>query len=223
MAQQDTAGGSVPSIAQLANYSVTLPGFEAITQSLYDTQVYAAAGQPVLAFFAAPVGAARNFSLTNMQIAGSLPANNAFLIMSIELRFQPVTPTVAAAMPAAFGAQAVATLINDVYIFNRSGNLLLNIGNKTYLQEAPLGRFPSKTYLSGFAGLADVSTTGGNLQSRVAYMHADGRPYILKAPLLLEPSQAFNLTLNWPEGNQAITSPATVVCVLDGIFYRKSQ
>jgi len=214
----------VPNIAQLATFQVTLPGYEAITQSLYDRLTYAAAGQTQLGFFATPNGqGGKTLSDTNMQLAGQLAANNQFLIQSVELRFVPTTPTVAAAMPAAFGAGAVAVQVNDSYIFYRAGNLVLNIGNKVYLQEAPLGKFPSKAYFTVNAAVADATTAAANLQSRIAYGHSDGRPYLLKAPLLLEQNQSFGVTLNWPEGVQAISNPAQVQCVLDGIFYRKSQ
>lgn len=223
MADQQLAQG-VPSIAQLANFQVTLPGYEAITQSLYDTLAYAAAGQTQLGFFATPNGqGGKTLTDTNMQLAGQLPANNQFLIQSVELKFLPSRPTVVGAMPASFGAQAIAVLVNDAYLFGSGGNLTLTVGNKTYLQEAPLGRFPAKTTFDLSAAAADVTTAGASLQTRIAYGQAGGRPYLLKAPLLLEPSQSFGLTLNWPEGVVAIVNPARVVAILDGIFYRKSQ
>lgn len=223
-AQTVTGQGPVPTVQQLGQYAVTLPGWEAITQTLYDSASYIAAGQPQLAFFATPNGqGGKTLSDTNMQLAGQLPANNQFLVKSIELKFCPTVPAVAAQNPAAFGAQAVALIINDAYVFYHGGNLQFYIGNKQYLQEAPLGRFPSKTSFDVAAALADVSTTGNNFQSRIAFAQAGGRPYQLQAPLLITASQAFNLTLNWPEGIQAITNPAKVWCVLDGIFYRLAQ
>ena len=216
--------GNVPSIAQLGQYDLTLPNWEAITQSLYDRVTYAAAGQTSLSFFATPNGSGgKTLSDTNLQLSGQLAANNQMLIQSLELRFCYTTPTVAANMPAAFGAQAVAAQVNDTYIFYRAGNLQLVIGDKPYLREAPLGKFPPKTNFRVDAALADVSTAGASFQSRIANAFIDGRPYLLKAPLRLGENQGFTLTLNWPEGVQAITNPATVQCVLDGIFYRKSQ
>lgn len=214
----------IPNRQELAKYSVNRQGYEAITQSLYDTQAYAAAGQTNLQFFQVPQGqSSKTLSDTNMQLAGQLPAGQEFLIQSIELLFLPTRPTVAAQMPAAFGAQAIAQIVNDAYLFAAGGNLQLNVLSKTYLQEAPLGRFPSKTNFEVSAALADVTTAGANLQSRIAFGKSCGRPYILKAPILLISTQNFSVTLNWPEGVVAITNPARVVCVLDGIMYRKSQ
>jgi hypothetical protein len=123
-----------------------------------------------------------------------------------------------------FGAQAAAALVNDAYIFGRSGNLNLTIGSKPYLQEAPLGRFPAKTHFCVDAALAEGTTAAAASQSRVSFGYWAGRPYLLdKAPLLLPENQNFSLTLAWPEGVQAITSPARVGVILDGILYRRSQ
>lgn len=222
----------VPSIAGLGKYNVNRPGFEAIKATLYDSAAYAAAGQTVLTFFQQPVGqgtavlggGVKTLSDTNMNLAGQLPANQMFLVQSIEVAFFPTTPTVAAAMPAAFGAQAVAVQVNDAYIFRRAGNLQMVVGSKPYLQEAPLAKFPSKTHFNIGAALADVTTAGASLQSRIAYAGQIGRPFLLDpAPLLLESSQNFSVTLNWPEGNQVISNPAKVVVILDGYLYRRSQ
>ncbi len=217
--------GGVPTRAQLSKYSVNRPGWEAIKQSLYDYQAYAAAGQATLTFFALPVGQnARTLSDTNMTLAGQLPKNQEFLVTSIEVWFVPTTPTVAAAMPAAFGAGAVAVLVNDSYIVGRAGNLTLTIGAKPYLQESPLGRFPSKAYFDVSAALADATTAAANLQSRVGYGKWCGRPYLLDpAPLLLPENQNFSVSLNWPEGVQAISNPGRIGVILDGILYRRSQ
>lgn len=216
---------AVPTRAQLSKYSVNRPGWEAIKQSLYDYQAYAAAGQTNLTFFALPVGqSSKTLSDTNMTLAGQLPKNQEFLIQSIEVFFSPTTPTVAAQMPAAFGAQAIAQIINDSYIVGRAGNLTLTIGSKPYLQEAPLGRFPQKAAFTVDGALADVTTAGASLQSRLAFGQWRGRPYLLDpAPLLLPENQNFSVSLAWPEGVQAITNPGRIGVILDGILYRRSQ
>lgn len=220
MAQQQ-----VPSRAQLSKYSVNRPGWEAIKQSLYDFQAYAAAGTTQLTFFANPVGqGGKTLSDTNMNLSGQLPKNQEFLLQSIEVVFHPTTPTVAAQMPGAFGAQAAAAILNDAYIFGRSGNLTLTVGSKPYLQEAPLGRFPQKAHFSFDGAVADATTAAATQQSRMAFGFWTGRPYMLDpAPLLLVENQNFSITLNWPEGVQAITNPARVGVILDGILYRRSQ
>lgn len=220
----------IPNRQQLDAFNVNREGWEGITNSLYDSAAYAAAGANTLAFFATPIGQGVGFgggvktlSDTNMQLAGQLPANQEFLVQSIEILFSPTTPTVAAQMPAAFGAQAISQIVNDAYIFYRAGNLTLTVGSKAYLQEAPLMKFPTKAFFEAHAALADVSTTGASFQSRIAYATARGRPYLLKAPLRLVSNQNFGVSLNWPEGLQAITNPARVTVTMDGVLYRRSQ
>lgn len=216
---------NVPNRSQLNRFNVNRNGWEAVRQSLYDFTAYAAAGQTQLTFFALPVGqSSKTLSDTNMSLAGQLPANQEFLVQSIEVLFLPTVPAVAAANPSAFGAQAVAAGVNDAYIVSRTGNLTFTIGSKPYLQEAPLGRFPAKTGLEVRAALADVSTAGANFQSRIAFARATGRPYLLSpADLRLTSTQNFSVTLNWPEGVQAITNAGRIGVILDGVLYRRSQ
>lgn len=223
---------NVPQRSDLAKYSVNREGWEAVRQSLYDSQQYAAAGATQLSFFNLPIGqgtswaggGTKSISDTNMTLAGQLPANQEFLMQSIEIHFLPTTPTVAAQMPAAFGAQAVAQLVNDEYIFRRAGNLVLVIGSKPYLTEGPLMKFPPKTRFEVGGAAADVTTAGAALQTRIVMGRNVGRPYLLSpVDMLLPQNQNFNITLNWPEGAQAITNPARVFVVIDGILYRKSQ
>ncbi len=214
----------VPSMGGLNQYDVTLNGYEASTQTLYDFQPLAATGVTQLAFFSNPVGqASKTYSDTNMTLSGQLPANQQFLITGIEIVLFPTVPAVAANNPAAFGANAVAAQVNDVYLFTRTGNLALTIGSKNYLQEAPLGKLPPKTHLEINAALATSTTPAADSQSRIAYAYAAGRPYNLRAPLRLTPNLFFGVTIAWPEGAQTFSNPMRVGVVLDGILYRKIQ
>lgn len=217
---------AVPNLSQLSQYNVTLPGWEAITQSLYDYQAYAAAGQSILNFFAIPQGqSSKTLSDTNMTLAGQLPANQMFLVQSIEVPFFPTVPAVAAQNPAAYGAGAIAQIVNDVYIVYRTGNLQFTVGSKNYCTEAPIGRFPGKTYFNVSSSNSDASTAAASQQTRIAFAQAAGRPYALMAPIKLEATQNFNVSLNWPEGVQALPSgnPGRIGVILDGVLYRKPQ
>lgn len=231
-ANANAQAGGVPSLDQLRSYTVNRAGVEAVRQSLYDSQQYPIAGSTQMTFFANPLGqgtnwtgtGVKNLSDTNMTLAGQLPTNQTFLVQSIEIMYLPATPTSAANMPAAMGTQAIAAQVNDAYIFRRAGNLTLTIGSKTYLQEGPLMRFPPKTDFGIEAAIADVATTGNSNQSRIAYATAKGRPYMInRPPLLLESNQNFSLTLNWPEGVQAVSTSARVIAIMDGLLYRRSQ
>ena len=221
----------IPNRSQLDAFNVNREGWEGFTNTLYDSSAYAAAGSTQLNFFSTPVGqgtgfggGAKTLSDTNMTLAGQMPANQEFLIQSIEVAFYPTTPTVLAAMPASLDAAANAAqvIVNDAYIFYRAGNLNLVIGAKSYCQEAPLMKFPPKAYFDLHAALAGT-TTADQKALKTSFATAKGRPYLLKAPLRLVSNQNFNVSLNWPEGLQAISNPARVILTLDGVFYRRSQ
>lgn len=205
--------------------------WEFITQTLYDSNAYAAAGANSLIFFQVPQGAGTGFgggtkslSDTNMTLNGMLSKGQMFVVSTIEIEFQPTTPTVTAQMPAVFGAQAAAQIINDAYIFWRSGNGVLRILAKDYSQEAPLMRMPSQSDFSLQAALADVTTAGSALQSRIGFASAYGPVYSLSPNNLLIPDNTnFKYTMSWPEGLQAITNPARVFVRLGGMLARVSQ
>ena len=224
----------VANMADVAAYNTTQwNNWEFITQSLYDSAVYPAAGTAQLNFFQNPIGQGTGFgggtktlSDTNMNLGGQLASGNMFVIGTIEIEFQPTTPTVTAQMPAVFGAQAVAAIINDAYVFWRAGNFTLQILQKVYSQEAPLMRFPSQSDFSIQAAFADVSTAGASFQSRAAFASAYG-PVFSLAPnnLLLPETTNFKATLSWPEGVQALpsTNPARVFVRFGGMMARQAQ
>lgn len=222
---------NVANLADLTGFQVIWNQWELLTQSLYDSVAYPAAGLNSNTFFTVPIGqgtglggGAKTRSDTNMQLAGQLPAGNMFIISSVEVSLQPATPTVAAGMPAAFGAQAVATSINDSYIIGRSGNLNLTILSKPYVQDAPIGKFPPTADFSLNAALCDGTTLASASQSRIGYGGWEGLTYILTPNNLLIPSSTnFSVTLAWPEGLQTITNPARIFCRLNGMLARKSQ
>lgn len=205
--------------------------WEFVTQSLYDSAAYPAAGLLSQAFFQTPQGAGTGFgggsktlSDTNMVLNGQLPSGNMFVASTIEIEFQPTTPSVTAAMPAVFGVQAVAGLINDAYVFWRSGNLTLRILQKDYSQEAPLMRFPSQCDFSLQAAAADVSTAGASFQTRIGFASSYGPTYALAPNNLLIPETTnFKVTLAWPEGLQVISNPARMFVRLGGMQARQAQ
>lgn len=213
------------------NYSVTNDMWEVITTSLYDSAPYAAAGVNQITFFQNGIGqgtgfggAAKTLSDTNMISNGLLPNGISFLVQEIEIEIQPTTPTVAAQMPAVFGAQAAAQIVNDAYIIGRSGSLTFNILAKPYLTEAPVGQFVSRYDFDISGALADVSTTGGAMQSRALYGKWIGDRYRLSpVDLRLAETMNFTVVLKWEEGLQAIQNPARIFCRLRGLEYRRSQ
>lgn len=222
---------NVANMTDIAQFNViNWNQWEITTQSLYDSTAYVAAGQSSLSFFQNPIGQGTGFgggsktaSDTNMQLAGQLPNGQMFIATSVEIDFQPTTPTVAADMPASIAAVATLPhLVNDAYIFWRSGNLTFNVLSKNYLQEAPLMVFPPTADLGGFAAVS--SGTGVVDQIVVNYATSVGPTYLLTPNnILITSNQNFKVTLAWPEGVQAITNPARVFVRLNGMLMRLTQ
>jgi hypothetical protein len=201
---------------------------EVIRQSLYDFQAYAAAGVAQQVFFTTPAGtAAKTRASTNMTLAGQLPAPQRFLVQAIEVYFFPGSQPGVGPV-----ADAIDSFVNDVWRFYANGDgagvfnpafLQLFIGSKAYLEEAPLIRFPPFGRLDGFAASSTSTTLAAALFTRTSYATAAGRPYIVDPPVLLEPTQNFNVSLNWPVTVQAVTTLARVGVVMDGVIVRNSQ
>jgi len=215
----------LPDLQSLLKYDVNRRGqYEGIRQSFYDSTTYAAAGQTQLQFFQTPRGqGGKTTADTNMTSAGQLPQPQHFLVESIELYLYPGVSI------GTLGAAAAATqFANDMYDVAKSGSLNFFIGSKTYLEEAPLNRFPPKTKLGGYAGhaLQVKQAAAADLVDQVSTEYAcwAGRPYFLDPPVLLVPNQNWNVDLNWPA---AVALPsgvnAKIFVVLDGILYRQSQ
>lgn len=219
------ARGNIPNLQELQSYAVNRKGqYEGIRQTLYDFQTYANAGQTSLTFFQVPVGqAGKTLADTNIEVAGSLPQPKHFLVESIEVYLfpgvDPVTTLTTIAAP---------NFANDVYAVEQGGSLNFFIGSKTYLEEAPIGRFPPKTKLEveGAHALDFEQAVAADQEAQVSTDYAVfcGRPYYINPATLLIPTQNFKVSLNWPT---AVALPsgqdARVGIVLDGVLYRQSQ
>jgi len=197
----------INNLSDASAYAVNMSSYEAITQSLYDSAAYPTAGINQLTFFQLALGAgagvisgaAKTAEDTNMQVGGSLPAMQAYVVTSIELDVQPNIPGfTAATQPSYLGAAATVTLINDVYKVRTTGYLNVNIGSKSYMLEGPLMKFPASNDFDVSAALSNATTAAAAQALYIAYAKAVGVPYVLSPNnLLLIPNQNFNLTLNW--------------------------
>lgn len=213
---------SIQTPGDLSKYRVNRPGqLEVIRQTLYDFQAYAQAGQTQLSFFQVPIGQGavpKTKADTDMTLAGQLPAGQQFLVQSMEVYFFPGT-----ILP---GVGPVANLIdgfvNDVWAIYKGGYLEFTVGSKVYLTEAPIGRFPPKTRLDGWASENGNTTAGAALYTRTSYAVPAGRPYPIDPYILLESTQNFNVQLNWPAA-VAVTNIGRIGVVLDGLLIRNSQ
>lgn len=200
-------------------FSVNRPGKEALRSSLYDYQPYAAAGQTNLTFFAVQAGqSGKTRADTNMEAAGSLPSPKQFLIETIEVYFWPASPVNTVATTATNTAKQA----DDVFAVMQSGFLDLFIGSKSYLTEAPIGRFPPSTGMRVDQSMSGTFTAPNMAKGEYATM--TGLIYRLQPEILLEPTQNFNVTLNWPI---AVALPSGLAgrigVVMRGMLYRNSQ
>lgn len=234
-----------PNLEDFRKYMVTqLDQVEVIRQSLYDTVLYPTAGMVQLLFFQTPQGQGlsaspgnanqvKALSDTNMQLAGQLPAPQGFYIQSLEVDFQPgsvntantftlQTAASSAAAPAAATGLVQLGAINDVNAFYSTGALNLNIGNKWYLQEGALVRFPPKGRFELDAAVGGNSATTANFGA--GKLKAGGRPYNISPGLAIMTSQAFNVTLVWPV---VVATPSgfngAVRTIMDGWLFRGVQ
>lgn len=214
--------GKIPTLSDLQQFDVNRRGeYEGIRQTFYDYNTYDSAGQTSLQFFQIPKGqGGKTIADTNMTSAGQLPQPQHFLVESIEiLLFPGVLPVAEAA-----AAPTESEFTNDMYTVSKSGSLDFFIGSKSYLQEAPIGRFPPKTKMQPEFAVHFTQAVAADQQITMDYSAWVGRPYYLDPPVLLVPNQNWNVTLSWPT---LVPLPsgedARIGVVLDGILYRQSQ
>jgi hypothetical protein len=232
-----TAPRPIANLGDVQNFNVVWNQWEATRGCLYDSAAYPAAGIAQLTFFNVGYGggtgfggSAKTLSDTNVQLNSQLPSNQMFIVESVDLMVQPATPSVAGYAPANYdGNVTVMESINDVWNIRRTGNFAFSIGNKTYLQEAPLMVFPPLGRFNINAAVADTTTAAGNTTvnaqtTRVGAAEADGTLYVLDPNnLLVPPVTTFGVTLGWPEGLQTIKNPARIFVRLNGTNLRKIQ
>lgn len=235
----------IPLASEAARYDVNRIGeVEGVRQTLYDFQLYPAAGTLILNFFQQPVGAGvttspgaavgsgKTITDTNMELAGQLPNPKAFLVESIEILLYPGNSAAANTFlqqpPYDFVAVPTDLVplsaggVSDIWNVSNTGHLQFFIGSKSYLDETPLHRFPPKTFVGIDAAVATNSATTAALS--VSAARSMGRPYFLDPPIFLRATQNFRVTLDWPALVPTIsTLNARIGIVLDGYLYRNSQ
>jgi hypothetical protein len=221
---------------------VTRPGQnEVLRQSFYDFAIYPFAGVLNGAFFQQPKGAGqasyagavagqgKTLQDTNMDLQGMIPSGKVFKIESIEVPFFPGSINTANLwLPAAinaFAAAAATTVqaaMQDVSNFYQNGAGSLFILSKSYLDEAPLLRFPPKTHLDYRFAAASNSATVGETAMGAAF--AVGRPYKLDPEITLTSVQNFAFNISF---GALVPAPsgfnARYGVIFDGILERSSQ
>lgn len=193
---------------------------EAIWQPLYDFQTYANAGTTkTYTFFAVPNGqSGKTQQDTNMEVAAVLPAPKEMLVTHIEVVLLPGgNPSPAAA------ATGPSDHWNDMYSMMNGGYVDFFIGSKSYLTDAPIGKFSNSFRLSGESAMSDTTTAGATGHAQVGYASFAGPLYEI-TPIKIVANQNFNVTLNFPT-TLAMPSgvDARIGVILGGFLYRLSQ
>jgi len=189
---------------------------EVVRWFLYSWNTYLAAGHTELIFFSTPVAQATNgYGDTNMQQAGAMAGNEAFVICAIRAVPLPARAdydTAAAGTPVAFGEW------NEV--FSRNVWLELRIADKLYQQGGPLIRFPQGD------GPGTVVFGQATVVRNISWFN-NGHPsgmatYKVDPPLLILPTRTFNVTFRW-RALTLVTSPGKIGCELEGYRVRVIQ
>jgi len=217
--------GIIPfDLSELASYNVNVDGQpEVIWQPLYDYQAYPAAGfTGNLLFFQVPIGqllgaAIRTLEDTNMRSQGRLPTPKNAALVSVEVFFRP-----GAAPSVVPGVSALAANINDVDAVHGSRmSLSLRIGDKTYLEESPLGAMPAQFRVDGLAALAGTYAAGTT--QAIGYAAFCGPLYQI-VPLRLIANQEFAVTVTSPVAVPLPSAVAGRIGVrLGALQYRLAQ
>jgi len=206
---------NVPNVMELKRkYSTLQPQVDAIKAALYDHILYPTAGAAQLNLFANPigqgiatapgaaVGSAKTIADTNMKVASSVSAGEAFLVQGLEVDFYPglsaAANTYTPAVPSVFAvaaAAAVAAQANDIATFYQAGTLKLTVSQKTFVEDGPMGVFPPRRRLEVDVAASTNSATVGEVA--VVTARAGGMPYNI-LPFSLEPNVSFGVQLNYP-------------------------
>jgi hypothetical protein len=189
-----------------------VPGLrDTIVQSLYDTEVIPAAGVTSLRFFTGPVGTqfqtagirAKVKADTNMTLSGQLPNPYTHRVYAVRWAFQWNVVR----------ADAIIAVNNAAYIFE--------VGAKSFL-EMPARSIPggNNLYTMPFfrsdAAATDITVSANGWPS------ADNVFKLGRAPVLLSPTENFNVRFEWPAA-QAVSVNCFITQYLDGVLRRGAQ
>jgi len=203
------------SLRNYAQYnSQFLAGKEVIDAALWDTLLYTSAATTQLIFFNATRA---TLDLSNMRVAGQLPAPEQFLVRAIRVYFKnrPESSATAAA------GNIEPNSVEDIQLLIDNGACQLNIGQKDY------GIYPIHLIAAGGGVAGKLAVDNILVGGAAVSFGTNGRPHIkntftLAIPVLIKSSINFNVTLTWPAAVTLIRN-VNISVVLDGDLVRAIQ
>lgn len=200
--------------------AVLSPGWEMISQPIYDYEVYSTAGYTSQQFFQRSGGSANvGYDVTNMPAPGAFPRGQMFMVDSLEVDYisngLPLLTAQTEASPPG------ASQINDMYSVMNAGWLNLTINAKPYLNCGQLKQFPPSVRVSGVAALSDATTAAGSQRSQYDLAAATGETFQL-LPFLLQESVNFVVSVNFSTAIPVRTA-ARLGVTMNGVLFRRYQ
>lgn len=189
---------------------------EALGWMLWDTATYTSGTTTQLTFFTA---LRATIDLSNMQLAGQLPAPQAFLVRAI--RFYP--KQVPRATTRAASGNAQTGVVSDIQLLINTGVLELTVGAKSY-GLLPLWLLPSGGGAFGaYAADGDEPSTGILIDYATNGVPDPRNVFTLAIPIFIGPQINFRVTVTWPAA-LTLAGGNTSLCVgLDGDLIRPVQ
>lgn len=203
---------NIPNPADVSTkFGVNMPNtVEGIAWNLYDIQTYTTAGAREFSFFQVPQGqSSKTLEDTNMELAGQLPAPQAFLVETVQFQFLSGGELIDAATVAGENAA------NDSWKVLKNGSLEFSIGSKSYAKGAPLLSFPPAQRLVFNGAVSNTTTT---TVGAAGYADATGLLHDTGG-LLIPQSQNFNVKVRFKD-LLTIATESRIKVTLSGILYR---
>jgi hypothetical protein len=177
---------------------------------VFDTAIYAAAGQDNLVLLSVPEGGqlndnsrAKTMEDTNLQAAGSLPQNQAMLVKGVQLLFLPSGAIGHAETDAT--CTAAKLLANDVAAFYNYGLLHLALKGVDIIKDGPLSLYPPQSHIEGSAAMVNTDTDNNRT---IELINCKGHPYPIE-PFAWRGGEVITAKLLWPNGKVALPSGLT--------------
>lgn len=212
--------------ADLQAHVTQLAQQDVIYNPLYDSTTWASAGQTSLNFFASPVGqgtssspgftGTKTLADTNLNSAGQLTKGNEFFMTGQEFLFFP-----GASPETSLAAGGTNGFLNDVYNASKSGYYTLQIQNRNYIQDGPLGIFPPSARLAVAAALGGTDTAATNSILSNLYAAWAGEHYEI-TPVYIEATLGFNASITWP-ASVTLSATARIFNRMTGYLVRNAQ